>query len=211
MRKFGRLFTFVMLCTTAVAGAQSGRRVPPPPAAPPVPASEINRADEPLPGAARRTAAARADLDFVPHEIAGMEFMSLKRETFRLADYKDKVLVLNLWASWCGPCRRETPELNAISREYAARGVELVGLTPENPASDDKRVQAFVRDAKITYRVGWIDRTTAGALMNGRNSIPQTFVIKDGREIVGHLVGYGQTSGMRLRALIERALSDVEP
>ncbi len=206
MRKLARLFTLGLFFAVAI-GAQSGRRVPPPPPAPPVPASVNNHEDEPPTRPARETVRV-AELEYVPEEIADAQFKTLKRESFRLADYKNKVVVLNIWASWCGPCRRETPELDAISREYAARGVEFVGLTAENPASDDKRVQAFVRDSKISYRVGWIDRASATALMNGRNSIPQTFVIKDGREIVGHLVGYGSTSATRLRALIDRALSN---
>lgn len=206
MRKLIHL-SLVMACLAHVAGAQSGRRVLPAPAAP---RAEIPRDAETTPTAQPRTNA-RAALKFVPDDVLATELQTLRRERFRLADYKGKILVLNLWASWCGPCRSETPEMEEMSREYGPRGVEFVGLTAEDPASAGSRVAAFIRDSKVTYRIGWVDRPTANALMNGRNVIPQTFVINGDGQIVKHLVGYNPTrSAAMLREAINQALDGDE-
>jgi thiol-disulfide isomerase/thioredoxin len=52
---------------------------------------------------------------------------------FRLADFHGKVIVINLWASWCGPCRREIPEYEKVRKSYEGRNVEFVALTTEDP------------------------------------------------------------------------------
>jgi cytochrome c-type biogenesis protein len=145
----------------------------------------------------------------VPDDVWNQELRDLKRARFRLADYRDKVVVVNLWATWCGPCRSELPELENLSKEYAAHGVQFIGLTTENPEMDAAKVEKFVRDAKLTYRIGWLDRQSAGALTRGRNLIPQTFVITGDGQVVGHLVGYNSSRSERLlRAAVKRALKE---
>ncbi|MGB8510896.1 MAG: TlpA disulfide reductase family protein [Pyrinomonadaceae bacterium] len=203
MRKLSR-FLFIMALLASVAGAQSGRRVPPP-STQAIPRDEIPVEAETKTQPPR--VIARAELTAVPESVLGRELQTLRRERFRLADYNGKIVVINIWASWCGPCRQETPEMEEISREYAKRGVEFVGLTAEDPASAGGRVSAFVRDSKVSYRIGWIDRTTANALMNGRNVIPQTFVVRGDGRILRRFVGYNASrSGQMLREAIDRAL-----
>lgn len=196
---------------SAHAAAQSGRRVaPPPPPSSPPPASErpatSSRAGEE--GVyADETSPPEIASGYVPEGIMSREFKLLQEGRFKLSDFSGKVVVLNIWASWCGPCRREIPEIEEARREYAARGVEFVGLTAENPQADGERVRKFVRESKLGYRIGWIDRESARALMRGHNMIPQTFVIAGDGQIIMHLKGYaqGRTTDL-LREAIERAL-----
>ena len=200
----------IALALSAHAAAQSGRRITPPPAAaPPPPAVEpktdaARSGDGFYPGNAPDPEFAAG---YVPEAVLGREFQSLKDGSFKLSDFGGKVLVINLWASWCGPCRREIPEIEEVRREYESKGVEFVGLTAENPVTDGERVRRFVRESRLGYRVGWIDRASARALMRGHNMIPQTFVVTGEGQIVKHLKGYspGRTADM-LRDAIERAL-----
>ena len=197
----------VALALSAHAAAQSGRRIAPQPAPPPPPVVEADaaRAGE---GFYRDNAPTpEAVAGYVPESVLSREFQSLKDGGFRLSDFGGKVLVINLWASWCGPCRREVPEIEEVRREYESKGVEFIGLTAENPVSDGERVRRFVRESRLGYRVGWIDRESARALMRGHNMIPQTFVVTGEGQIVKHLKGYapGRTADM-LRDAIERAL-----
>jgi thiol-disulfide isomerase/thioredoxin len=207
MRKTFPLF-LVALALAANASGQSGRRVAPQPAPPPPavePKADTPRAREGFYAGNAPTPEAVAG--YVPEAVLSREFQSLKDGSFKLSDFNNKVLVINLWASWCGPCRREIPEIEEVRREYEPRGVEFVGLTAENPETDGERVRRFVRESKLGYRVGWIDRESARALMRGHNMIPQTFVVTGDGQIVKHLRGYapGRTGDM-LRDAIERAL-----
>lgn len=65
---------------------------------------------------------------------------TLDGKTFDLAALKGKVVVLNLWATWCGPCREEMPALDAFATQYATRGVVVVGLD-EDEGKDSAEVQ----------------------------------------------------------------------
>ena len=195
---------------SAHAAAQSGRRVAPPPTSPPAserPSNASRAGDEGV--YADTNAPPEIVSGYVPEGVMSREFKSLQEGRFKLSDFSGKVVVLNLWASWCGPCRREIPEIEEIRREYAARGVEFMGLTAENPQADGERVRKFVRESRLGYRIGWIDRESASALMRGQNMIPQTFVIAGDGQIIKHLKGYapGRTSDM-LREAIERALGE---
>lgn len=200
MRK--TLFALSLACAaTAFAAAQSGRRPVAPPATGAEPAS--------TPAPERHTPAVTPTYDKLPEELLKRELHSIDKGSFRLADFGGKVLVVNLWASWCGPCRSEIPDFEEVRRDYSGRGVEFVGLTTEDPRTDSARVKQFLRDVKFGFRLGWADRETAAALMKGRRVIPQTLVVTQDGHVVLHLRGYGRERGVSmLRDAIDLALEE---
>jgi len=146
-------------------------------------------------------------LTFLPEKLLERKIRPLEGSSFRLADFHGKVLVINLWASWCGPCRREIPEYESVRKEYVGRDVEFIGLTTEDPEGASEKVNQFVRQTRFGFRLGWADREMALTLMNGRRSIPQTLVIDTGGGIVEHWVGYAPgRSAQHLREAIKSAL-----
>ena len=194
----------LLLATCAGYGVpQSGRRInttrptPTAPVQPPLtPEPEIPQ-----------TKPAAAALTFLPENLLERKIRAVEGNSFRLADFHGKVLVINLWASWCGPCRREIPEYESVRKEYAGRDVEFIGLTTEDPVDASQSVNQFVRQTRFGFRLGWADRDMALILMNGRRSIPQTLVIDTGGGVVGHWVGYAPgRNGDRLRETIKSAL-----
>lgn len=203
-----RLFLLILLVAATVlnAASQSGRRVstprstPAPPIQPP-----LNPDPEPAPAAA-----APAVLSFLPERLLERQIKTLDNGSFRLADFQGRVVVINLWASWCGPCRREVPEYEKVRKAYAGREVEFIALTTEDPQTSSDRVKGFLRDVNFGFRLGWADREMARTLMNGKIAIPQTLVIDTDRRIVRHWTGYsaGQ-SGDQLKRTIEQALLTV--
>jgi thiol-disulfide isomerase/thioredoxin len=132
-------------------------------------------------------------------------------KSLRLSDFANKVVVINIWATWCGPCRLDMPNLSKMNTEYKSRGVVFLGLaTTYNENYDVKRVKHYLRVQKINYKSLWDDGTLTRPLVEAvqvRSVIPQTFVIaKDGR-IVKHFQGFNPTSTPPLvREAIEDAL-----
>lgn len=204
MRKTLPNVLFALALVAGAASAQSGRRVVPPP--PPTEVEPQSQAS-PAPDAPPKPAPP-APLEALPESVLSRELQTLDKSSFRLADYKGKVFVINLWATWCGPCRREIPEYEEVRKDYAGRGVEFIGLTTEDPHSDSERVKKFVREMNFGFRIGWLDRQTAITLMNGRNVIPQTFVVAADGHIVRHFRGYSPGRGATLlRQSLDTALA----
>ena len=132
--------------------------------------------------AAQKSLQAASTTPFAPG-ILETEIQGVDGKSFQLADYKGKVVVLDLWATWCGPCRVEIPHLNSIKSQYGAKGVEVIGLTNEDPETDGQKVRDFARDLKINYKLGWATRSLWMSLGRAQ-SIPQTYVIgRDGRPV----------------------------
>jgi thiol-disulfide isomerase/thioredoxin len=99
---------------------------------------------------------------------------------------QNKVVLVNFWATWCGPCKREIPDLIALKRQFQGKDVEIIGLTVEEPELQS-RVQAFVQQYSINYPIGFAPQEIFFLfnVANGndpRAPIPQTFVFgRDGK------------------------------
>lgn len=145
-------------------------------------------------------------------EILDTTVKTLDGSSLKLSDYEDKVLVLNLWATWCGPCRQEMPELVKMSSEYKSRGLVVLGIaTDYNERQGQNYVKDFIRANGINYKVIWDDGTLAGPLVqsvNGRSVIPQSFVISRDGKITKHFSGFNALSTPTLmRQAVEEALN----
>jgi thiol-disulfide isomerase/thioredoxin len=199
------LIVSLAIAFAVVVQPQSGRRISTPPSAPVAP---VQPPTNPEPEVEANTFEMMPELPMLTERLREREIKSLDNSTFRLSDFMGKVVVINIWASWCGPCRREVPEYEKVRKEYAGRAVEFIGLTAEDPLTAANRVNKFVRDVKFGFRLGWADRELAHTLMNGKTAIPQTLVIDADGRAIKHWTGYAPgKSGDRLRDTIEVAMS----
>ncbi|HWW74273.1 MAG TPA: TlpA disulfide reductase family protein [Pyrinomonadaceae bacterium] len=148
---------------------------------------------------------AQPQMETVPAQVWDADIQSVEGKTFRLSDFKDKVVVLDLWATWCGPCRLEVPHLVEMRNEYADKNVEVIGLTTESPQTDADKVREFAKEFNINYRLGYARADVAQSLMNGVYSIPQTFVIAPGGRIVTKFRGFSDRIPDMIRAAVEKA------
>ena len=167
------------------------------------PAPVVRNAPQPV------APAAPAPLVALPANITGAELRAVTGAPIKLANYKDKVLLVNLWATWCGPCRLETPELVKLHKEFRSQGLEVVGLSTENPDASADAVREFVNRFDVGYRIGWATPEVAITLMQGRDAIPQSFVIARGGRIVRRFVGFNvMDTPAQIRAAVQEALND---
>jgi thiol-disulfide isomerase/thioredoxin len=162
----------------------------------------INAAPRP----ATRTGGAPAALSA---EAMETNFKLLDGKSRKLSDYSGKILVIDLWATWCGPCRQEIPHLVEMAREYKSKGVEIIGLTTEDPAMDAETVKEFTRDFKINYPIGWANFVLQEGLMNGRGNIPQTIIVGRDGKIKKHFVGFNPIiSPPQMKAVLDEAVAE---
>jgi thiol-disulfide isomerase/thioredoxin len=200
------LIIVVAVASAGITQPQSGRRIATPASAPIAP---IQPPTNPEPELKPTTAEVLPELPILTERLREREIKSLDNSTFRLSDFTGKVVVINIWASWCGPCRREVPEYEKVRKEYAGRAVEFIGLTAEDPRTAAARVNKFVREVNFGFRLGWADRELAHTLMNGKTAIPQTLVIDSDGRVIKHWSGYSAgRSGDRLRDTIEMASNE---
>jgi thiol-disulfide isomerase/thioredoxin len=150
---------------------------------------------------------ARANL--LPRQVLEAENKAANGSFIKIGDYSGKVVLVNLWATWCGPCRMETPELVKLHKEYQSRGVEMIGLSTEDPVASARSVSDFVREFNVDYQIGWAQREVAQMMMQGRTNIPQSFIIaRDGR-VIRRFIGFNpDTTPTQLREALEQALKE---
>jgi len=99
---------------------------------------------------------------------------SLDGGTLRLSELRGKVVFLNLWATWCGPCKEEMPAMERLWRRYKANGLIVVALSMD--AQGARVVKPFVDHARFSYPIG-LDPKMEVAQLYGARAVPATFII----------------------------------
>src|SRR5882672_3823563 len=148
-------------------------------------------------------------LTTLPASVVDAELKAVTGAPIKLSSYSGKVLLVNLWATWCGPCRLETTELVKLHKEFRSQGVEVVGLSTEDPDDSADAVREFVHNYNVDYRVGWSGEQVAITLMQGQESIPQSYVISRSGRVVKRFVGFNPTlTPSQIREALQAALND---
>ncbi len=121
--------------------------------------------------------------------------------TVRLADYKGKVVLLDFWATWCGPCKIEIPWFIEFQRQYKDRGFSVIGVSMDEGGWEV--VRPFVDEMKMNYPV-LIGSDEAASAFGGVDVLPTTFIIdKQGRIAATHM---GLTSKSEFEETIKSLL-----
>ncbi|MEK6320903.1 MAG: TlpA disulfide reductase family protein [Acidobacteriota bacterium] len=127
----------------------------------------------------------------------------------KLSDYRGRVVVIDFWATWCAPCRQETPQLARLARENRDRGLEVIGLhIDDRGRSSLQDIHKFIDNYGITYTVGMATEDMFTAYLGTEDdTIPQTLVFgRDGR-VIKHLIGYTESHGKLLDEAVNQALA----
>ena len=114
-----------------------------------------------------------------------ISFIDINGAAVRTADYKGKVVLVNFWAAWCGPCAEEVPQFVALQKKYEGEGLQVIGISVEDDAG---KLRDFCREHQVNYPVVPSDLRIADAY-GGVLGLPTTFVIGRDSRIHGKQEG----------------------
>ncbi len=121
-----------------------------------------------------------------------------------LADYEGQVVLLNIWATWCAPCREEMPSIQALHERYGPRGLKVVAVSIDQPDSE-AAIRAFAREFGLTFE---ILHEPTGAIQQAYQTtgVPETFIIGRDGVIQRKQVGHADWNSPANRALVATLL-----
>jgi thiol-disulfide isomerase/thioredoxin len=131
----------------------------------------------------------------------------LDGKKFHLADHKGKVVVLDFWATWCGPCLQAMPQVERATHEFADKGVELIAV---NLQETPDKIKALLERQKLTPTVA-LDRDGVVAQRYQANAIPQTVVIDREGKITRLFIGSTPKLGDQLKEALQALMPEAKP
>jgi len=138
-----------------------------------------------------------------PRELPLISFQDATSKTVTLADFHGRVILLNLWATWCPPCREEMPSLDRLNAKLGGLDFEVVALSIDR---DPDLIKPFYQDFGIRTLKHYVDPTTKVSDTLRAPGVPTTLLIdREGREI-GRAMGPAAWDGPQVEALIDGAL-----
>lgn len=126
--------------------------------------------------------------------------------TKTLADYKGDVVLLNIWATWCAPCRAEMPSIERLHREFGPRGLKIVAVSVDDPGQQ-KAVRDFARELGLTFEI-LHDPTHDIQRAYQTTGVPETFVLGRDGVIRKKIIGATDWSSPGTRALVAQLLAE---
>jgi len=171
----------------------------------PQPAAPPRSAAPPQPAVPPRTTAPRPS-DLVSKSAIAFALQDLDGNQVDLQSLKSKVVLLDFWASWCGPCVAELPHIEKLHRDFKDRGLVVLGVNNE----DVEVARAFVKQKGYTFTT-LVDEGKEVSIKYGVSGIPQVFIIDREGKIKWHALGYGPGREVELRGVVEKILKGVAP
>lgn len=143
---------------------------------------------------------------FAVPDIGPAENFTLKSaqgSNIRLSEYRGQVVLINFWASWCGPCRQEMPHLDALQKKYETLGFTVFGVNVEQ---DRKMADQVLRDIPVTFPILFDENNTVSELYDV-DAMPATVLVDRNGDIRfvhrGYKSGYEDEYERQIRTLIK--------
>jgi cytochrome c biogenesis protein CcmG/thiol:disulfide interchange protein DsbE len=141
-----------------------------------------------------------------PTAAPDFELPDLAGHPVRLRDFRGQVVLLNLWATWCAPCREEMPALEALARELGPRGLTVVGV---NFKESRRPVEAFMKEHGVSFPM-LLDGDGRVTERYQVFALPVTFIVDRRGMLVGTVLGIRDWLGPDARAYLDRLLAKPE-
>ena len=114
------------------------------------------------------------------------ELQSLDGKNVKLSDFRGKALLLNFWATWCGPCKIEMPWFVELQKEYGPQGFQIVGVAMDDASLED--IAKFAKEMGVNYPI-LIGKESVGDQYGGIPALPETFFIGRDGKMVDKIIG----------------------
>jgi thiol-disulfide isomerase/thioredoxin len=148
-----------------------------------------------------------AAFNFAPSEpkpVPELTFLDAEGNEVSIADFQGEVVVLNLWATWCAPCRREMPSLDRLQAKFGGDGLEVIALSLDR--GDVAKVRAFFDELEIAHLAVYQDPQARAGRELGAPGLPTTIVIDRTGQEVGRLLGPAEWDSDDALTVIEALL-----
>jgi thiol-disulfide isomerase/thioredoxin len=122
-----------------------------------------------------------------PRPLPSIQFEDEQGQTRSLADFKDKVIVLNIWATWCVPCRREMPTLDRLQADLGGPDFEVIPVSIDRGGID--AIRKFYAETAVQKLAIYADRSGQVLRAVGAIGLPTTLIINPDRQEVGRITG----------------------
>jgi len=146
-----------------------------------------------------KTAMAKLEADDVKRQDINFTLTDLNGKSWTLKDLKGKVVMVNFWATWCPPCQKEMPDLEALYTQYKDAGFVILAISQDDE-TDEAKVVPFIAERKVTYPI-FLDPTAKMGKLFEVNGIPKSFVYDRNGKLVA------QSIDMRTRHQFEEMLA----
>jgi thiol-disulfide isomerase/thioredoxin len=148
--------------------------------------------------------ASKLKLPTAPTPAPDYAFYDASGKALKVADFKGKVVVMNIWATWCAPCKLEMPTLAKLQAAYAGKPVEVVAISIDTPEAAAKASLFIAQNAPLKF---YHDREMKLPFKVGAPGAPTTIIYgKDGLE-TARVAGEADWTGAEARALVDKALA----
>lgn len=128
----------------------------------------------------------------------------------KLSDLAGKAVILDFWATYCEPCKREIPHLNSLIAKYGADNLHVVGLNVGGP-EDRPKIPNFVATTKIDYGIAFPEDDLTQFIFAERSDIPQTAVFDRQGKMVTKIIGFSPAIQKELDAAVDKAINSKPP
>lgn len=155
------------------------------------------------------TTGARADAPIetaAPKPLPPLTFETLDGQPASLADFAGKVVVLNLWATWCAPCREEMPSLDRLQAQFADRDLVVLALSVDRAGPE--RVQKFLDEVGVKQLHVYRDPKAAATRAVRVPGLPATILVDRKGQEVGRVLGLAHWDGPAAVAAVEKLLAE---
>lgn len=150
----------------------------------------------------------KSDYPPAPPAIMQAELTNLDGTALKLQDFKGKVILVNLWATWCKPCREEMPELVKLQDEHRDKRFEIIGLNIDEN-EDAAMIKAFGEKMSLNYQLVKGEPDLGGEFLkiSKIDAIPQSFLIDREGKLVGVFIGGGKSSVDKIKDNVAKVIT----